>query len=178
VTSLASAALFTDTRATAASTVTTGDVALAVGGSVSSSFAVAALAPGDAKYGVVTVQDSGSLALRYSGQASWGTAGVLPASAQISMRSIASPTAPCDGSIPLGTGDIVTNVSASSTLSTSVAMFGSSSTGQQPGDRALAAATSESLCVRLQLPTSAGNAVANQTSTLAFQFAEQTINNP
>ena len=179
LTNLASSALFTDTRSTSASTVASGNVALTLGGTVSSNFAIAAMAPGDAKYGVVTAQNSGSLALRYSGVATWGTAGTLPNTAQISVRVIASSGATCDGSLAWGTGDLVTNASASTVVATTVALFGSSTAGQQPGDRSIAAASSESMCVRLQLPSSAGNSVASQTSTLTLQFdAEQTVNNP
>ena len=58
LTNLASSALFTDSRTTSASTVTSGNVALTLGGTASSSFALTAMAPGDAKYGVITVQNS------------------------------------------------------------------------------------------------------------------------
>jgi len=179
LTNLASSALFTDSRTTSASTVTSGNVALTLGGTASSSFALSAMAPGDAKYGVITVQNSGSLALRYSGVATWGTAGTLPNTAQISMRTIAGAGSTCDASLAWGTADVVTNASAATTSATTVSMFGSSSAGQQTGDRTVSAASSENFCVRLQLPTSAGNTVASQTSTLGFQFdAEQTVNNP
>jgi hypothetical protein len=136
------------------------------------------MAPGDTKYGVVTVQNAGSLALRYAGTANWSAAGTLPATATLSLRTIASGAATCDGTLGWGTGDVVTNAKAASSLVTAVTLFGSNLTGQQTGDRSLAANSNDYFCVRLQLPSSADNTVASQTSNLTLAFdAEQTANN-
>jgi hypothetical protein len=172
---LASTALFTDSRTTGAAAVASGSVALNVGGTASTALAATALAPGDAKYAVVTVTDAGSLALRYSGAVSWSVSNALTQSVQLSIRSVPSPAATCDASLTWGTGDLASNVTAPSTTA---ALFGSAVTGQQAGDRLLAAATSESFCVREVLPATATNSVANLTATLTLQFdAEQTANN-
>ena len=178
LTGLASSALFTDTKSTSASAITTGNVALTLGGTASTALAVTGMAPGDIKYGVVTVQNAGSLALRYAGTANWSAAGTLPSTATLSMRTIASGAATCDATLGWGTGDVVTNAKAATSLVTAVTLFGSNLAGQQTGDRALAASSSDYFCVRLQLPSSADNTVASQSSNLTFSFdAEQTANN-
>ncbi|MFN8156771.1 MAG: hypothetical protein U0R68_05115 [Candidatus Nanopelagicales bacterium] len=179
LTGLASSALFTDSKSTSAAAITSGNVALTVGGTASTALAVSAMAPGDTKYAVVSVANSGSLALRYSGVATWSAAGTLPNTATLSMRTIASSGATCDGTLSWGTGDVVTNAKAASTSATSVTLFGSSSAGAQTGDRNAAAAATDYFCVRLALPSSADNTVAGQTSNLTLSFdAEQTANNP
>lgn len=178
VTTLTSTALFTDTATTGPSTIASGSVDLAVDGTAATTLAVAAMAPGDTSYGVVTVTNAGSLSLRYSGAASWSAGNALTSVLQLSVRSIAAPGATCDGSLAWGTGDVVSPRAATGSA-TSLALFGDHATGAQAGDRTLAAATSETFCVRLALPTSAGNEVANLTSDLTLQLAaEQTANNP
>lgn len=178
VTSLTSAALFTDTATTGTSTVASGSVDLVLGGTAATSLAVSAMAPGDARYGVVTVENSGSLGLRYSGAASWSVGNALTSALRISVRPLASAGATCDGSLAWGTGDIVSDAAATGNA-TALPLFGSASAGAHAGDRTLAASTDESFCVRLSLPTSAGNEVADRTSDLTLQFAaEQTANNP
>lgn len=179
LTGLASSALFTDTKSTSAAALTTGNVALNLGGTASTAFAVTAMAPGDAKYGVVSVQNSGSLALRYASTANWSAAGPLPATATLSVRTIASAVATCDSTLAWGTGDVVKDAKAASVSATAVTLFGSSVAGQQTGDRTLAAASTDYYCVRLLLPAAADNTVASQTSNLTISFdAEQTVNNP
>jgi len=59
------------------------------------------------------------------------------------------------------------------------ALFGSSAQGSQPGDRTLAAASSEVLCFQVGLPIATGNALQGAASDVTFTFdAEQTANNP
>lgn len=178
LTSLASSALFTATGSTSGSTVTSGSVDIALGGTAATTLAVSAMAPGDSRYGVISVQNSGSLAARYSARAAWSPANALTSALTLSVRTIASTSATCDATLAWGTGDLVTNAAGTGDAA-SVPLFGSATTGQQTGDRALAAAATEVLCVRLSLPTSAGNAVASQTSSLSVVLdAEQTVNNP
>jgi hypothetical protein len=126
----------------------------------------------------VTVQNTGSLALRYSVAATWSSGNALTSALQISVRSLADAGAACDGTLSWGTGDVASTMTATGNA-TSLPLFGSQTTGAQAGDRTLSAASSEHLCVRLQLPTSAGNNVADLTSGLSLAFAaEQTANNP
>jgi hypothetical protein len=178
VTSLASSALFTDSRTTGASTVASGSVSLGLGGSATTNaLAASAMAPGDTKYAVVTVTNSGSLALRYSATATWSASNALSQAITLSAQTIASAGATCDGTV--GADWTVPNVAANITASgTSVSLFGSTASGQQAGDRTLNAASAEYFCVREQLPSTATNTVANLTSSVNLQFdAEQTANN-
>ncbi len=178
VTSLASSALFTDSISTGASTVASGSVDLTLGGTASTTLAVAAMAPGDSRFGVVTVQNSGSLGLRYAGEAGWSSGNALTSILQVSARTLSSAASTCDSTLGWGSGDVVTNQVATDNT-TSLPLFGSPNTGAQPGDRLLSAASAEHFCVRLTLPSTAGNNVANLTSDLSLAFAaEQTANNP
>jgi len=177
LTNLASSALFTSTQSTSASVVSSGSVDLSVDGSASTTLAVSSMAPGDARYGIVSVDNTGSLQSRYSGKATWSTGNALTSALTLSVRTIASAVAACDATLSWGTADVVTNASGSGNATT-VALFGSAATGQQAGDRTLGAATTEYLCIRMALPTSAGNSVSSLTSNLALTFdAEQTTNN-
>jgi len=142
LTSLASPALFTSTQSTSASIVTSGSVDLTLGGSAATTLAVSAMAPGDAKYGVVSVQNSGSLQSRYSAKATWSAGNALTSALTLSVRSIASAGATCDATLAWGTADLATNANAASNA-TSAALFGSSTAGQQTGDRTLGAASTE-----------------------------------
>lgn len=178
VTSLASAALFTDTASTATTTVASGSVELTLGGTASTGLAVSAMAPGDARYAVVSVHNSGSLGARYAASATWSTGNALTSALELSVRSVDSATARCDASLPWGTGELATGTAAVGDA-LSVTLFGDVATGADTGDRELAASTSDHLCVRLLLPAAADNRVANKTSDLSLHFAsEQTANNP
>lgn len=175
--SLASSALFTDSASSSPASVTSGSVSLALGGSAWTTLAVSAMAPGDARFGVVSVANTGSLQSRFSGRADWSAANALTSTIAVSTRSIASLGGACDASLPWGTGDVSADHVAASG-ETSVPLFGSPAPGAQAGDRVLGAETTEYYCVRLFLPASAGNAVAGQTASVALVFdAEQTANN-
>jgi hypothetical protein len=57
--------------------------------------------------------------------------------------------------------------------------FGSSAQGAQAGDRSVAAAASETLCFKVELPLATADAFQSATTTATFTFdAEQTANNP
>jgi transcriptional regulator GlxA family with amidase domain len=177
MTSLASSALFTASASSGPAAVTSGSVELALSGTSSTTLAVTAMAPGDARYGVVTVTNTGSLQSRYSARATWSTPNALTATLELSTRRIDAVGSACDATLAWGSGDLATDRSAA-TDETSVALFGSSAPGQQVGDRTIDASTSEILCVRLRLPSAAGNSVAGLTSALTLEFAaEQTANN-
>ena len=64
------------------------------------------------------------------------------------------------------------------TASLGSAAFGSATAGADSGDRALAAAASETLCFRASLPLATGNPYQGAVTTTTFTFdAEQTANN-
>ena len=56
--------------------------------------------------------------------------------------------------------------------------IGDVATGQQPGDQTLAAQDAQTLCLRIALPTTAGNEYQGTSTTVTLRFdAEQTVNN-
>ena len=58
-------------------------------------------------------------------------------------------------------------------------VVGDPTSGAQTGDRTLAGAGNDVLCVQVTLPTSTGNSFANLSTTATLDFiAEQTANNP
>ena len=58
-------------------------------------------------------------------------------------------------------------------------LVGDSSQGSQAGDRSLGTGASETLCFRVSLPLSTGDAFQSASTTTTFTFdAEQTANNP
>jgi spore coat-associated protein N len=85
---------------------------------------------------------------------------------------VTTPGTPCDNfdGTQLYTGDLD---------STAGKLIGDSAQGAQAGDRTLAVSASETLCFRVSLPLSTGNAYESAATTATFTFdAEQTANNP
>jgi hypothetical protein len=175
---LASTALFTATASSGPATVASGSVSLALGGTASTTLATSGMAPGDTRFGVVSVQNSGSLQARYSAAITWSSANELTSALTLSAKSIASAGATCDASLTWTSGNLATDVSAASGQTTA-ALFGNATAGNQTGDRTINAAATEFVCVRLALPAATGNTAASKTSNLSLDFvAEQTANNP
>ncbi len=84
---------------------------------------------------------------------------------------VTTPGTPCDNfdGTQLYTGDLD---------STAGKVVGDSTQGGQAGDRSLAVGASETLCFRVSLPLSTGNAYEQAATTATFTFdAEQTANN-
>ena len=173
--SLASSALFTSSSSTSAAPVTAGTVTLTpTDATFVADLGAAAMAPGDTKYTKFTVANGGTLALRYAVTESWTSANALSAAVSLSVRTIASAGAACDGSLTWGSADLATNVT---TATTSGNVVGDPTTGAQTGDRPLATSGTEYLCVREQLPL-ATTTGAGLSSNLSLTFAgEQTANN-
>ncbi|NNH07206.1 TasA family protein [Cellulomonas fimi] len=194
-TSLTTSALFSDTDSTSTE-ISTGTVDLAVG---AVDFAVPAegLEPGDTVYTPVLVQNNGSLQLRYSVEyrttdvtspqpsptlADPDGAPVAPAAASLAtiVELSVFETATCDAT-SVATAPLLGSVAGSSgapLASAFDAIVGDAATGQQAGDRPLAASTSETLCVRLHLPVGAGNEFQDTGLALALRMqAEQVANN-
>lgn len=162
-------ALFTDAESVASGDFTTGNVAIGVT-PVSTSLALANMAPGDAVTAPVTVSNDGTLDLRYAvSSVSGGDAGLAAALAV----TVKSGVADCTNGGFAGSGSAV----ASGTLAS--LSVGSTTAGAQAGDRTLAPGGSEVLCFQVSLPTSAANALQGKTAGATFTFsAEQTANNP
>lgn len=174
--SLASSALFTSSASTGSATVASGNVAIGLGGSGSTALAVSAMAPGDTRYGIVTLTNTGSLQARVASKATWSQSNALTQALSLSVRQITNGSTTCDATLGWGTGDIISNQVAGVGITT-IPVYGSATTGQQPGDRTVSAAGVETYCARLTLPVATGNAAASLTSDLTFTFdAEQTAN--
>lgn len=174
VTGLASSALFTDSSSVSGNSFAAGTVALGTG-SGSAAFTVSSLAPLSTDYGTVVVDNDGSLGLRYAVSAtttnddSKGLASAL----QVTAKAVAV-DATCDAAV---FADATNAVLYSGSLSAFA--LGSASTGAQAGDRELAAASGEALCIKVVMPSTSGdNAFQGASTTATFDFAaEQTLNN-
>ena len=168
----ATGAIFTDTQSVGANTFSTGTVD--IGSSPASAVvSYSTMAPGDKVTSPITISNDGSLALRYAVQ-STTTEDVLAAQLDMTVKTGVTTCTNAgfggDGSAIYGPGDV------GSTTVTDV--VGDVTQGAQAGDRSLAAAGSEILCIQVELPLSATNAAQGVTSTATLDFiSEQTANN-
>lgn len=172
---VASSALFTDSGTVGSNAFTNGTVVLGLT-PATTALTAANMAPGDTQYGTIQVSNNGTLPMRYSvtSVATNADGKGLASQAQMTIKSGASS---CDAAGFAG-GSTVYGPGALGTTPASMTVFGDLAVGQQTGDRSLAAGTSETLCVRVNLPLSTGNAFQAATTTATFSFAaEQTTNN-
>jgi len=174
VAGLASSALFTDSASVTGNSFTAGTVSIA-NGTGTAAFNVSGLAPLSVEYGTVTVDNDGSLGLRYAVTASTTNADSkgLASALQVTAKAIAT-TDTCNAAVFADPANVAI-------YSGSLADFalGDSATGAQAGDRALGASDSEVLCLKIALPsTGSDNALQGSTTSATFTFdAEQTANN-
>lgn len=168
-------AFFTDSDAVGANVFSTGTVILTTS-PTTALVSFSAMAPGDVDNGTMTVTNGGSLQLRYA-VTSATTEDTLAAqldmtiwdeAAEVTVDSICDTTAPATVLYsPADLGSV-----------SGVNVIGDPATGSQTGDRTLAASAVETLCFRVELPSSTGNTYQNLTSTATLTFAsEQTKNN-
>ena len=175
LTSIVTGAWFTDSDTITANTFTSGNVdltALPAGPAIT----MVNMAPGDKVYGAITVANPGTLLYRYAVK-SVTTENVLAAQLDMTIKTdIAAVNCNAGGwaagvAVAYGPADLGSTV-------TGTKLIGDAAPGNQ-GDRTLAAAGSEVLCVQVTLPGTSSNAFASLTSTAVFTFdAEQTMNNP
>lgn len=176
-----SLALFTD-QETDDSTFTTGTIVLDPTKIDAMDLTSTAMMPGDTKTSSVTVENDGTVQLRYA---------VSQTSTNPDTKDLRSNlllvirTADTGGGTDFATdGDYCddatgTSLRASAAMGASGNLVGDPTQGSQSGDRTLNASASEVLCFYVSLPTSAPNAVQGATTTTTFTFdAEQTANNP
>ena len=173
VTTFSSLALFSDSETSADNTFSTATLDLTVA-PASTAITGLDLIPGDRVTAPLTITNSGSLDLRYS-MISVTTEDVLAGELVMSIK---TGVATCDSANFGATGTVVFNGVLGAT-GPGVNVLGDSAQGDQPGDRVLAPAANEVLCIDVQLPLSASNATQGITSTATFTVnAEQTANNP
>jgi spore coat-associated protein N len=160
-----SLAQFTDSD-TSSGSFTTGTLDIAT--SPSTLFTVTAMVPGDTVNATLTISNGGTIQLRYAMTSSSTNTDTKALRDQLTLtiKTVGTSCALFDGT-QLYSGAV------------SGAAFGSTSQGQQAGDRSLDAATSELLCFRVNLPLASGNGFQGATTSTTFTFsAEQTANNP
>ncbi len=172
-------AFFSDVATNTTNTFSTGTLDIST--SPSTAFiSFSDMAPGDNVVKDLTVQNAGSLDLRYAitSEASNPDGKGLRAQLDLTIWDEADEgdagqtcaSAP-PATVLYGPGDLG---GASET-----AIVGDTSQGEQTGDRTLAAGASEVLCFLVELPPSTGNAYQNASTAATFRFyAEQTANNP
>ena len=175
---LSGLAVFTDQATIGANAFDTGSVAISTT-PTTALVTFTGMVPGDAiqpNAGVV-VSNDGDMELRYSitSTADNGDALNLNAALDLTIREIdvTVPATPCDdfdGAIRYGPADLGSVAGLD--------VIGDPTQGADAGDRVLTASATETLCFRVELPSSAtGPSGASTTATFTFD-AEQTVNNP
>ncbi len=163
---------FTDTQSVASNTFVTGTLDIS-GSATSTLITFNNMSPGDKVTNPSTVNNNGSLELRYAVK-STTTENTL--AAQLDMIIKTGVTA-CtnagfytDGTVLYGVGDLGS--------STGINLIGNPAQGAHSGDRILAASSSEVLCFQVSLPSSTSDAFQGLTTTATLDLiAEQTTNN-
>lgn len=156
-------ATFTDS-ATADSTFTAGSVDLVIGGDTSDAYAFTSLSssnlkPGDVVYAPLTVANPGTLGFTYSMTSSSTDDGkALKNTLRLGAKLVANAGA-CDSG-GVGYGASATTVMAEGAISSAAI-----------SSRSLAAGGSEVLCFKVELPSTAGDALQGATTTTTMTFA-------
>lgn len=170
----ASLAVFTSTANVPANTFTTGTVVISTN-PVTALVTFAAMAPGDAVTAPITVSNTGTLDLRYAISSVATNADGKGLKDQLALT-IKSGVATCTNAAYAATGTVEYSGDLDSATGK---LVGDATTGPDPGDRVLVAATSEVLCFHVSLPLLTTSAFQGATTTATFTFdAEQTKNNP
>lgn len=170
---VSSLAVFTDTESVDSNVFGVGTVDL-VAAPTTAVFNAPAMAPGDEVVAPLDITNGGTLALRYAATSTTSEdvlAAALDLTVKVGVTTCDAANFSADGTVLYGPNDL------GSTGTT--AIFGSIAQGADAGDRTLAPAASEELCIRVALPLSADNSSQGATTTAVFDFvAEQTSNNP
>jgi predicted ribosomally synthesized peptide with SipW-like signal peptide len=168
---ITSLAVFTDTENVTGNTFTTGTVDIAAT-PATAVVTMPAMAPGDQVTAPLTVDNLGTLALRYA-ITSTTTEDILAAELDLTIK---TGVTTCTNAAWTADGTIEYTGILGTVATTNI--IGDNTQGNDPGDRTLGPGGSEVLCVNVTLPlaTTAGQGVTS-TATLTFD-AEQTINNP
>jgi spore coat-associated protein N len=174
---IATGAIYTDEESMGNSSFTSGTVDIAAatdGGGTSTLFAIDAMAPGDVVYRSLTVNNQGTLGLRYSltGSADDADGRGLNTKLQFTVRPMAGSES-CNDSLAATEGPLYTGAIGEGTL-----LFGSPAAEISAGDRGVVAGGSDRLCVTAFLPNDTDNTFEGARTQLTLVFnAEQTANN-
>jgi len=132
-------------------------------------FTVTGMMPGDDRYGQLTVTNSGNASFRYSMTTSATNPDTKDLRNQLTLEVREKAAGTCAADF---TGNAVVNSTALQGAS-----FGSSTQGQDTGDRVLASG-SEALCFKVHMPNGTDDTYQGATTVATFSFhAEQTANN-
>ena len=181
---LTTGALFED-NAGSNFTYTTGQVKiLADGNNAITLDPIKNAAPGDTDYSPVTINNAGSLDLRYAitgTSADTAFAGSFPLSdvVEYSVYSVTSPANCSKAGIADSSSHLLNSSPVKLPPTNSTNVVGNPQSGPNPGDRALAAsAADDNLCITSTLPIDVNSNYAAETVKATFTFnAEQTDNN-
>jgi hypothetical protein len=143
---------------------TAGNVQIGAGIASGDTLTMSNLVPGDSFIARLTIDNSGDLDLRYAVATTTSGDATLASTLQVTIRAeTANPCSSEDGTVLYGPGSL------------SAAAIGDPAHGADAGDRTLAAGTSESLCFKVALPSSAPLSVQGVSAGATFNFsAEQT----
>ena len=169
-----SLALFTDTE-TVNATFGTGSVDLDAVKIDALVLTSSAMMPGDSITDDVVVENDGTAQLRYAMTTASTNADGLSLRDVLTLTvktiDVTNPATPCDDFDGA-------SVLPATVLGAAGASFGDPTAGADTGDRTLDAASNETLCFRVTLPSGTGSAYAGASTTTTFSFiAEQTANN-
>lgn len=170
-----SLALFTDTE-TVDGVFSSGSIILDAARIDALTLSTGAMMPGDSVTDDVVVENDGTAQLRYAiSTSSTNSDGLsLRDALTLEVRTIDAtlPATPCDNFDG-------TSLLAATALGASAAGVGNPAAGPHAGDRTLNAASNETLCFRVSLPSTTSQAYQGASTTTTFTFsAEQTANNP
>jgi predicted ribosomally synthesized peptide with SipW-like signal peptide len=170
-----SLALFTDSE-TVDATFGTGSIDLDAAKIDALVLTSSAMMPGDSITDDVVVENDGTAQLRYAMTTTSTNADGLNLRDVLTLTvktvDATDPATPCD----VFDG---TSVLPATVLGAAGASFGDPTAGPDSGDRTLNAASNETLCFRVSLPSGTGPAYQGAATTTTFTFdAEQTANNP
>lgn len=183
---LTSTALYSDVANVTDNTIATGSLDLTAA-PATQAYNVSAMAPGDVEYTKITLTNSGTLELRHS-MLSTTTADVdgLAAELDFQVAAIGSAAACANQTdFDAGTQIYTTTPGVGGPLGSGggTAIYGDATQGQDGvaatgGDRTLAGAAAEGLCLRVELPDTIAASFSGSSTTVTFRFdAEQTANN-
>jgi spore coat-associated protein N len=162
-----SLAVFADTTSNEDNLFTTGSISIS-DDPASAVVTDLNMAPGDSVIGALTIENDGTLELRYAltSSSTNDDGKSLRDQLELTVRTEGAGCGAQDGAV-LYAGAL------------SGAAFGSPAQGADSGDRVLAAGSDEVLCFRVELPIATGDAFQDAATTATFTFhAEQTANNP
>jgi predicted ribosomally synthesized peptide with SipW-like signal peptide len=169
-----SLALFTSTTTVNSNTFSTGTVVITTDHTASAIVSFSAMAPGDVVTAPLLVSNTGSLALRYAISSVATNVDTKALKDQL-VLTVKTGVSACNNIDWVTDG---TSIYTGDLDSSAGKLVGDATSGADSGDRALAAAASETLCFHVGLPLATGDAFQGAATTATFTFAaEQTKNN-